>query len=143
MAAKHYIDIHSFQFWRTGPPATVQRQGESFTRVGQNVVGKILTGKRGMPFEAVTEEDFQTYDYAMAYSQFYSQLPFSGPKRIVYNDIDYLAMFGHLYWIDSVEVVQCLAMPRIVGPDYDYTSGARVTVRWMMTPLYIEPDPTF
>lgn len=139
--AKHYIHVFSFQFWRSAPPATVQNQGESFTRLGEPIVGKIMTGKRGLPFQVVTEEDFISYAYAMAFIPLYDKLPFTGPKRVIYNDIDYLAAFNHLYFVDTVELVECKAMPRLTGPGYDFVGGARMQVKWTMTPFYIEPEP--
>lgn len=139
--AAHYIDVFSFQFWRSPPPATVQYVGESFTRVGENQVGKIRTGRRGVPFEVITEEDFISYAWAMSFIPRYHALPFTGPKRIIYNYIDYMATFNHLYFIDHVELVECRAMPRLTGPGYDYPGGARMRVRWQMTPFYVEPEP--
>lgn len=139
--ANHYIHVFSFQFWRSPPPTTVQYQGESFTRLGEPIVGKVLTGKRGLPFEAVVEEDFISYAYAMAFIPLYHALPFTGPRRVMYNQIDYLAAFNHLYFIDAVEVVSCKAMPRLTGPGYDFLGGARMQVKWTMTPFYIEPEP--
>lgn len=139
--ASHYIDIYSFQFWRSPPPATVQFQGESFTRLGEPIVGKIQTGKRGQQFQVITEEDFISYAYAMSFVPLYHALPFTGPKRVIYNNIDYLATFNHLYFIDTVELVECRAMPRLIGPGYDFTGGARLQVKWVMTPFYIEPEP--
>lgn len=139
--AAHYIDIFSFQFWRSPPPVTVQYQGESFTRLGESAIGKVRTGKRGLPFEVITEEDFISYAYAMAHIPLYHALPFTGPKRVIYNWIDYLATFNHLYFIDAVELVECKAMPRLTGPGYDFIGGARMQVKWRMTPFYIEPEP--
>jgi hypothetical protein len=139
--AKHYIDVFSFQFWHGQPPRTVQYQGESFTRVGQPIVGKIMTGKRGLPFECETAEDFVSYAYAMAFIPLYHALPFTGPKRVIYNQIDYLTTYNHLYFIDHVDVVECKAMPRLIGPDYDFPGGARMRVKWQMTPFFIEPEP--
>lgn len=139
--AVHYIHIYSFQFWRSPPPTTVQYQGESFTRLGEPLVGKVMTGKRGLPFEAVTEEDFVSYAFAMSFVPLYHALPFTGPVRVIYNNIDYLATFSHLYHVDAVELVECKSMPRLVGPGYDFAGGARMTVKWRMTPYYIEPEP--
>ena len=139
--AKHFIDVYSFQFWRSPPPATVQYVGESFTRVGEDVIGKVRTGKRGKPFEAVTDEDFASYQQAMGFIPLYHALPFTGPKRIIYNQIDYMAVFNHLYFIDAVEILECRAMPRLTGPNYDFVGGARISVRWQMTPYYLEPEP--
>ena len=139
--AAHYIDIFSFQFWRSPPPTTVQYQGESLTRAGEDAVGKIRTGKRGLQFEAVTEEDFISYAYAMSFIPLYHALPFTGPKRVIYNYVDYFATFNHLYFIDSVELVECRTMPRLIGPGYDFFGGARMQLRWRMTPYYVEPEP--
>ena len=139
--AQHYIDIFSFQFWRSPPPSTVQYQGESFTRIGLPIVGKVQTGKRGLPFQAVTEEHFVSYLYAMLFIPLYHALPFTGPKLVIYNNINYLAVFNHLYFIDTVEVLECRAMPRLTGPNYDYLGGARMSIQWTLTPFYIEPTP--
>lgn len=138
--ADHFIDIFSFQFWRSAPPRTVQFQGESFTRVGEPIIGKIYTGKRGLPFDVVVEEDFSSYGYAMSHIPLYHAIPFTGPVRVIYNRIDYMAVFNHLYFIDGVEILECKALPRLIGPNYDYVGGARMSVRWQMTPYYIEPE---
>lgn len=138
---RHYIDIFSFQFWEGPPPRTVQYVGEEFTRLGEPIIGKIQTGKRGRPFECVTEEHFVNYAYAMSFIPLYHALPFTGPKRVVYNLIDYLAAFNHVYFIDAVELVECRAVPRLIGPGYDYLGGARMRVKWRMSPFYIEPQP--
>lgn len=138
--ASHFIDVFSFELWRSPPPRLVQYQGESFTRVGCPLVGKVNTGKRGLPFEALLDGDFQTYQIALAYAKLYHTLPYSGPKRLIYEGIDYMATHNHLYHVDTVEVLQCRVMPRLIGPNYNYLGGARLSTRWTLTPLYIEPE---
>lgn len=137
--ASHFIDACEFHLWRSPPPRLVQYQGESVTRVGCPLVGKVNTGKRGLPFEVILDGDFQTYVAAMAFVPLYHTLPFTGPKRLIYDGVDYFATYNHLYQVDSVEVVQCKAMRRLIGPNYDFTNGARLTTRWGLTPFYIEP----
>lgn len=138
--AQHYIDVFSFQFWRSAPPLTVHYQSESFTRVGVDGIGKLRTGRRGKQFEATVEEDVISYAYAMGLIPLYHAIPGSGPIRVIYNSIDYAARFNHLYLVDAVEVMECKTHPRLVGPNYDFLGGARITVRWTMTPLYIDPE---
>lgn len=139
--AIHYIDVFTFQFWRSEPPLTVCEKSESYTRFGVNGVGKVRTGKRGPQFQVTVEEDMPSYLYAMGMIPLYHALPNIGPKTIVYNGINYMAAFNHLYLVDDVEVLDCRAMPRLVGPNYDYIGGARISVRWTLTPYYIEPVP--
>lgn len=136
----HFIAGFPWQFWRSPPPATVHRQSESFTRIGIDGVGKVITGIRGKQFEAVVEEDTASYAIAMGLIPSLHALPNTGPKGIVYNGIDYMAIFSHLYLIDAVEVVECRSMPRLMGPNYDFLGGARITVRFVMTPYYINPQ---
>lgn len=139
--ATHSVDVFTFQFWRSPPPITVQFQGESFTRFGTDGVGKVRTGKRGPQFQATLEEDVVSYAYAMGLIPLYATLPNTGPKLIIYNGINYLAAFSHLYFVDQVEVIDCRTMPRLTGPNYDFLGGARISVRWTLTPYFIEPVP--
>jgi hypothetical protein len=134
--AAHYIGPFSFQFWRSPPPGTVHMQGEPHSRAGVNGISHVRTGRRGKQFEAVTEEDFVSYAYAMSFTPLYSDLPHNGLVVVTYNYINYLSAFSHMYHIDSLEIVECKACPRLVGPNYNYPGGARMTVRWMMTPHY-------
>lgn len=140
MAAPHKIHEFTFQFWRSPPPITVHYQSESFTRLGVDGIGKVRTGKRGRQFEAVVEEHAQFYWLAMSVIPQYHALPQTGPKRIVYNGIDYYDTFNHLYLVDNVEIVECQAVPRLTGPGYDFIGGARIVSRWLLTPYYIEPE---
>jgi hypothetical protein len=118
----------------------VHYQSEPFTRIGVDGVGKVLTGIRGRQFEAVVEEDVISYAYAMGLLPLYHALPNTGARTVVYNGINYLAAYSHLYLIDSVEVQDCKRMPRLTGPNYDFIGGARITLRWMMTPYYLNPQ---
>lgn len=138
--AAHYIDVFSFQFWRSPPPATVHYQTESFTRTGVNGVGKLRNGQRGKQFQATVEEDVISYAYAMGLIPLYHALPGTGPRRVIYNFIDYAAQFSHWYHIDEVEVLSCKTHPRLIGPTYDFYGGARITVRWTMTPYFVNPE---
>lgn len=139
--AVSYIDIFSFQFWRGEPPKTVRYEGESFTRTGVDGVGKVRTGKRGQQFQVITDEDLATAAAARALVPLYATLPFSGPVRVIWEGVDYAAMFSHLYLVDDVEVLSIRTMPRLTGPNYDYVGGARISVRWTMTPFYVQPEP--
>lgn len=139
--ATSYVDIFSFQFWRGEPPKTVRYEGSSFTRTGVDGTGKVRTGKRGQQFQVVTDEDLITSLAARALVPLYAKLPFSGPVRVVWEGVDYATVFSHLYLIDDAEVLSIRTMPRLIGPSYDYLGGARISVRWTMTPLYIPPEP--
>lgn len=138
--AVSYIDVFSFQFWRSEPPKTVSWKGESFIRTGVPNVGKVRTGKRGPQFRATTEEDLISSAAARALIPLYHALPFAGPVRVIWEGVDYASVFSHFYQIDEVEVVALRTMPRLIGPNYDYIGGARITVNWMMTPFYIDPE---
>ena len=138
--ASHFIEAYEFHLWRSPPPRMVQYQGESFTRVGCPIVGKVNTGKRGLQFEVLLDGDFQTLQLAQAAARLDHTLPFTGPKRLIYDGVDYFATHGHLYFVDTVEVVQCKAMARLIGPNYNFSNGARLSTRWVLTPFYIEPS---
>lgn len=138
--ATHKIGDFTFQFWRSPPPKTVHYQGESFSRIGVDGVGRVITGLRGPQFEAVVEEHAESYVVAMGVIPSYHALPNTGPKVVIYNGINYLSAFSHLYLIDAVEVVECNRVPRLTGPDYDFIGGASITTRWMMTPFYINQN---
>ena len=137
--ATSYIDIFSFEFWRSDPPRTVSYQGESFIRPGVDGVGKVRTGKRGTQFKVVVEEDLISAAAARALLPRYGMLPFAGPVRVIWEGVDYFTTFNHLYLIDDVQVMQIKTTPRLAGPNYDFLGGARITVHWVMTPYYIDP----
>ena len=103
--AQHSVDVFTFQFWRSEPPMTVHYQGQPFSRIGVDNVGVVRTGIQGKQFQAVVDEDVISYQYAMGLIPLYHALPNTGPKKVVYNSIDYQAVFSHLYLIDAVEIV--------------------------------------
>lgn len=130
----HGVDVFNFEFWDGAAPALTQEQVTTHTRPGANGVGQTLAGVWERSFEAVLTADYNSYLSAMVGFNLMRFIVGTGPVQVKYNNINYLGTFGHLYFVDRVTMVSCKVHPRLIGPTYSFIGGARLRVRFRMTP---------
>lgn len=132
----HSIGNLTFRFWRGTSPQLVQQQITSHTRPGADDVGKIKNGIYGQPFQSTLVEHFSSFAAGEVFIPNYFNLVDSlGPVAVVYNNINYQAVHGHLYYVDACQIVSHKAHPRLMGPNYDYIGGSEMIVQFTLTPF--------
>lgn len=133
--------VHDFPvaFWRGDQPDFSHQRVTSHTRAGANAVGRTLVGRWGRRFTAELELHAATYNAALAVVPTLMELTGRGPVNVIYNRRPlWLAPYRHLFLITDVRLQHTRAMPRILGPNYNYAGGAAVVVS-----VEFEPFPLF
>lgn len=128
------IGQSEWHLWRGPPPAFVQEQVEHYIRPGTDSIGIQTLGLWAPPFEVELEAHFPDYLTALLASKRVVDQP-RRVVRVIYETIDYAEQFKHEYAMDRFDVLDVRAVPRLLGPDYDYPGGGRLICRAMLTPI--------
>jgi hypothetical protein len=135
----HRIGPFPAEFWRGEQPDFAHQRSTSHTRAGANGVGRVLVGKSGRAFWAELEFHAITYARGLALIPQLMNLTGRPPVMIIHNYRPlWLAPYRHLFYVNNVRLIRTNAMPRIVGPGYNYLGGTAVTVA-----IELEPFPLF
>lgn len=136
----HWIGASNFELWDGEPPRFHQQSVETFARNGADGTAAKLLGSRGEKFTSELTSWFQSYVLARQQMIKYPNLIGSNPQRVVFNSLDYYALYKTKYLVLDVQEVECRAAVRLIGPGKNYPSGAALVTRWTMIPIR-DPQP--
>jgi hypothetical protein len=131
----HRINVYNFELWRGDPPRFHQQSVEAFTRAGVDGTAFKITAKRGDTFTAELESWWASYVLARAAFSKYLNLIGANPQPVIYNNLNYLALYKTKFQVLDIQEVDCQACVRLLGPGINYPSGARLVSRWTMVPV--------
>jgi hypothetical protein len=132
----HFIENFSFQFWHGTRPTRPTRQIVGHAAFAKDGVGQNRGGKIGRQFESQLVGHWPTYVAAVSMIPQYQELIGEAPVKVVWEGIDLETVWEVKYLVDHVELLEARAMPRLIGPGYDFIGGTRLTTRWLLTPTF-------
>lgn len=138
--SRHIIGDYNFELWNGPPPLFVQEQVSTFRRVGVDGVGFQTLGINGDTFEVTLT--YWDSSYAACLVALSLMKALAGTQQIVvYNAINYYAVFNHQYLVNAVHEVSCNACVRQVrsapAPAINQLNGGELVVRFVLTPVYV------
>lgn len=134
----HAINEYTFEFWRGESPGYVVGDVETFSRAGTKGTAAKLRGKRGKPFACELEAWTNSFLTARVLLTRYFSLIGAEPARVIWNELNLLALYRTNYLVTNVVEVNCQANVRLLGPGINYPNGASLVTRWELVPIYME-----
>lgn len=132
--ANYGIDVFNFEFW-DGPPPSIPTQKVMVThRPGSSGVSHTLAGEWGDTFSVSLTSHWASQLAATAGYGFMVQLIGTGGKYLKYNNVNWSMMFGILYNVEAVELIEMRSALYLIGPGYVYPNGASLQTRFTLTP---------
>lgn len=128
------IDVYNFEFWQGPPPAVPTQKVVATHRPGVSGVSHHLLGVWGSTFEVSLTSHWASQLAASAGYSGMVQLIGTGPKYLKYNNLAWSNLWGVLYNVESVELVDLRAAIYLIGPGYAFPNGASLVTRWTLTP---------
>jgi hypothetical protein len=128
------IDVFNFEFWEGPPPAVPTRQVQVTRTPGVDGVAEQLLGTWGETFQVSLTSHWATFLAAIQGHALMINLIGTGGKFVKFDNVNWSSMYGVLYYVDSVELVDLHAALWLIGPGYIYGNGASLTTRWTLTP---------
>lgn len=123
-----------FEFWSGDQPQQLAEQVQSFARAGAVGVAHRTLGIRGKTFQPVLESHHSSYSSARTVHN--AMLALIGTVvDVVHEGINLNTAYGVSFVVESLELVECQACVRLIGPSYNYPAGARLTTRWTLTAI--------
>lgn len=130
----HQIGQYRFEFWRGSQPTHIREHVQSFTRAGTAGTAHRTLGKRAETFECELVSWHPSYTLARVVAAQMGRLV-GTTQDVIHEDVNLKAAFNLGYVIESVELAECRANVRLLGPGINYPGGAELVTRWRMTPI--------
>lgn len=132
MSDHQIAGLYNFEFWRGTPPPLIGQNVSVHTRAGADGVGEQKLGKWHEPIVCQLESHFPSYLLALNTLPLYFALRGAGLVDVIYNLVNWQA-FNVRFYVDRVEFVRCQSAVRLIGPNYNYASGAKLITEWTLT----------
>jgi hypothetical protein len=128
------IDVFNFEFWEGPPPAIPTQKVVSTHRPGVSGVSHHLLGTWGDTFSVTLTSHWANFLLAMNGFGLMTSLIGTGGKYVKFNNINWSNMYGVLYNVEAVDIVDMRAAMCLIGPGYIFPNGASLLTRFVLTP---------
>lgn len=128
------IDVFNFEFWQ-GPPPTVPTPKMIVTRrPGVSGVAHQYMGTWGDTFDVTLTSHWATFLHAIQGHTFMKAIIGTGGVAVKFNNINWTSMYGTLYHVEAVEIINLRAALWLIGPGYSWPNGAELITKFTLTP---------
>jgi hypothetical protein len=128
------IDVFNFEFWQGPPPPIPSQKVVVSHRPGVSGTAHQLLGTWGDTFDVAVTSHWATFLDAMSAHNLMTLIIGTGGVPIKFNNINWTSMYGVLYHVEAVEMIDLHAAIWLIGPGYSYANGASMTTRISLTP---------
>jgi hypothetical protein len=132
--ASYGIDIFNFEFWEGPPPVIPTLKVVTTHRPGVSGVSEALLGTWGDTFTVQLTSHWANQLYAIQGHALMVPLIGTGGKYVKFNDINWTSMYGVIYNVDAIDLVDLRSHLYLAGPSYAFANGASLVTRWTLTP---------
>lgn len=132
--ASYGIDNFNFEFWDGPPPPVPTQKVVTAHRPGVSGVSHQLLGTWGDTFAVTLTSHWANQLAAIQGHALMVPLIGSGGKYVKYNDINWTGMYGVLYNVDAIDILDLRSSLCLIGPTYYFPNGASLVTRWTLTP---------
>lgn len=129
------IGSYGFVRWEGPPPQLVSQHIQRFTKTGQAGISALALGVHGDPFQVTLDAAFANQGLGQIAENGYRFLIGASPQVVIFNSINYLAAYQHIYLVESVRTEEFKRHPRLIGRNYDYIHGWRLRTNWTLVPI--------
>ena len=127
------IDDFRFEFWDGPAPPVPTRKLVALHQPGVSGVAHQMLGTWADTFSVVLTSHHASFqDAAIQYSLLKNII--GSVTYLVYEGIPWSAMFGTVYTVEAIELVQLRSAILLAGPGYSYSDGASLVTRFTLTP---------
>lgn len=131
--SSYRIGIVNFEFWDGPPPAVPTQKVRASHRSGVSGVAHHLLGRWGDPVEVVTTSHWATQlDASVGYNVIRNMI--GTTQAIMYNNLNWSGIWGTVYMIQDVQIVESRSVLFLMGPGYVHYNGTSLQTRITMTP---------
>jgi len=128
------IDVFNFEFWQGPPPVVPSQKVLVSHRPGVSGVALQRLGMWGDTFDCVVTSHWASFLAAIAGHQLMTAIIGTGGVAVKYNNVNWTSMYGVLFHVDDVQMVDMHAAQWLIGPGYSLRNGASMATRFTLTP---------
>ena len=126
------IDVYNFEFWEGPPPSVPTQKTVASHRPGVDGVALQLIGTWADAFEVQVTSHWETQLLAAAGYAGMKTLIGLDPVFVKYNNFNWSGIYGVVYNVRAVEMMDLRAALALMGPTYLYANGASMITRFVL-----------
>lgn len=133
----HQFGLIPVDHWDGPPPPLIYDQLTESVRPGVDGIAHALAGRWLQPFDVALTVYRDTYEDAF-YEMEAQRAMVGGAWGVIYNNVNYLLEFQHVYRALSCEVVELRKIVRFVSYDRNLLYPTKLVTRWRLSPISLE-----